>query len=66
MKRWLALSLGLATAAAGAYALLRGPAPSGRDVASGAGLPHEHIDAESRAQLEEILRDADRPEANER
>ena len=55
MTRLLALTLGLAAAAAVLYLLVSG---TGRmPVASGP--PLDEIDAESRAQLERVLRDAD-------
>ena len=55
MTRLLALTLGLAAAAAALYLLASG---NGRmPVASGP--PLEEIDAESRAQLERVLREAD-------
>ena len=62
MNRWLLLVLGLAIAAAGLFALVGG-APVWLPVASGP-PPMEEIDAASRARLEQVLRDADREEAD--
>jgi hypothetical protein len=69
MKRWIALSLGLAIAAAAAYSLLSGHHPSpptpqstGRQESTA----HAPIDEASRRQLEELLRQADLEEARER
>jgi hypothetical protein len=61
VKRWLLLVLGLAVAAAGLFALVGGDAFH-LPVASGP-PPMEEIDAGSRARLEQVLRDADREEA---
>jgi hypothetical protein len=69
MKRWIALSLGLAIAAAAAYALLSGPRPSSpTPVSTRREEPAAHapIDEDSRRQLEELLRQADLEEARER
>lgn len=61
VTRWLLLALGLAVAAAGLFALAGGDAVR-LPVASGP-PPMEEIDADSRARLEQVLRDADREEA---
>ena len=61
VTRWLLLVLGLAVAAAGLFALVKGDAVR-LPVASGP-PPMEEIDADSRARLEQVLRDADREEA---
>ena len=57
MTRLLAFTLGLAAAAAVLYLLVSG---SGR-MPVACGPPLDEIDAESRAQLERVLRDADEP-----
>jgi hypothetical protein len=62
VNRWLLLVLGLAVAAAGLFALVGGDAFR-LPVASGP-PPMEEIDAASRARLEQVLRDADREEAD--
>ena len=62
MNRWLLLVLGLAVAAAGLFALAGGDSFR-LPVASGP-PPLEEIDAASRARLEQVLRDADREEAD--
>ena len=62
MNRWLLLVFGLAVAAAGLFALVGGDAFQ-LPVASGP-PPMEEIDAASRARLEQVLRDADREEAD--
>jgi hypothetical protein len=61
VNRWLLLVLGLAVAAAGLFALAGGDAFR-LPVASGP-PPLEEIDADSRARLEQVLRDAEREEA---
>jgi hypothetical protein len=64
LGRWLLFVSALALAAAGGYALVGGgarPLP----VASGP-PPLDSIDAESRARLEQVLREADRVEAERR
>ncbi len=61
MKRWLLLALGLAVAAAGLFALAGGG--SFRLPVAGGPPPMEEIDADSHARLEQVLRDADREEA---
>jgi hypothetical protein len=61
VNRWLLLVLGLAVAAAGLFALARGGAFR-LPVASGP-PPMDEIDAADRARLEQVLRDADREEA---
>ncbi len=69
MKRWIALSLGLAIAAAAAYALLSDSRPSSPPALStGRQEPAAHapIDEASRRRLEELLRQADLEEARER
>jgi hypothetical protein len=58
LSRWLLLPLGLAIALAALLALATGRAPHPRPVASGP--PLDRIDAASRAQLEKVLREADR------
>ncbi|MCZ6464078.1 MAG: hypothetical protein O7A09_07035 [Proteobacteria bacterium] len=59
MKRWLALSFGLAIAAVAGYALLSG-APSELPAdATVAATGHAEIDEASRARLQKILRQAD-------
>ena len=62
VNRWLLLLFGLAVAAAGLFALAGGDAFR-LPVASGP-PPLEEIDAASRARLEQVLRDADREEAD--
>ena len=59
MKRWLALTCGLAIAAAAAYALLSSPSAEPPGPLSGERPPHSEIDEASRAQLEEVLRKGD-------
>jgi len=68
VQRWLVLTLGLGLAAAAGYVLLSGaPGPRRADsqhktVAQPGGegaAPADHIDARSRAALQEILREAD-------
>ena len=61
MNRWLLLVLGLAIAAAALFALVSGEAP--RLPEAGDSPPLGEIDADSRARLEQVLRDADREEA---
>jgi hypothetical protein len=62
VNRWLLLVLGLAVAAAGLIALAGGDAFR-LPTASGP-PPMDEIDAASRARLEQVLRDADREEAD--
>jgi hypothetical protein len=70
VRRWLVLSLGLGIAAVAGYALLSSsPIPSARQQPAGAhgthadrGASHDEIGQESRARLEEILRDANAEE----
>ena len=62
--RWLVLPIGIGVAAVAGYALLMSPVPkrSGPE-----GPPaHAEIDQESRQQLREILRDADREDEEAR
>ena len=54
VKRWLALSLGLAVAGGALYLLVGG----GRSSAP-SDPPLDHIDAGSRQQLDRVLRDAE-------
>ena len=61
VMRWLALSLGLAIAAAALYLLVGGDAA--RPVASGP--PLSDIDDASRARLERVLQEAERAEVRE-
>ena len=61
MNRWLLLVLGLAIAAGALFALVRGDSP--RLPAAGGSPPLDQIDADSRARLEQVLRDAEREEA---
>jgi hypothetical protein len=61
VNRWLLLVLGLAIAAAALFALVGGEAP--RLPAAGGSPPLDEIDADSRARLEQVLRDAEREEA---
>jgi hypothetical protein len=61
VNRWLLLVLGLAIAAAALFALVSGEAP--RLPVAGGSPPLDEIDAESRARLERVLRDAEREEA---
>jgi hypothetical protein len=65
VRRWLALSLGLALAVAAGLWLSRA---AGRPAAVSAepdGGPHADIDDASRAALEQILEDADEMERRE-
>lgn len=64
VNRWLLLVLGLAVAAAGLFALAGGDSLL-LPVASGP-KPLEDIDADSRARLEQVLRDAEREERAQR
>ncbi len=59
MKRWLALSFGLAIAAVAGYALLSGAPREQSAEATVAANGHAEIDEASRAKLQEILRQAD-------
>jgi len=55
VTRWLAFGLALVIAAAALYLLVSG---------GPGGSPMGHIDRESRAQLESVLKEADHEEAN--
>jgi hypothetical protein len=55
MRRWLALSFGLAIAAAAGYAILAAPRASRDASRMTSDAPLEEIDASSRAHLERIL-----------
>ena len=61
VNRWLLLVLGLAIAAVALFALAGGD--SLRLPVAGGSPPLDEIDADSRARLEQVLRDAEREEA---